>query len=221
MKQTRIIIGMILLGAAALFLFGCSSPPKEEEKAAKDALDSARVAEAPVYAANEWADADQGFAAAEAKMESKDYDEAKRLFVDAHGKAVIAIDGAGKGKAQLTSELEQLKPEVQKKVDQVKSDLKKAGKKVPKKSAASITASINEAETNSTDANQLIASGKLIDAKAKLTAASGKADEAASALTAATAPKHPPKHAVKKSTKTTAKHAVKPVAKKKTTKKKK
>src|SRR5258706_12121875 len=209
MKQTRIIIGMILLSAVTLFMFGCSQPPKEEEQAAKVALDSARTAEAPVYAANEWTDADQGMTAAEAKMESKDYDEAKRLFLEVHGKAEIAIDAAARGKALLTTELDQLKEATQKKVDAVKTELKKQQKKVPKKTAASIAATINEAESNSADANQLIASGKLIDAKAKFAAASGKADEAASALASALAPKHPAKKAVKHATMKPTKHSTK------------
>src|SRR5258706_4085611 len=213
MKKSRIIIGLVLLSAAMLFMYGCSQPPKEEEQAAKVALDSARTAEAPVYAANEWTDADQGMTAAEAKMESKDYDEAKRLFLEVHGKAEIAIDAAARGKALLTTELDQLKEATQKKVDAVKTELKKQQKKVPKKAAASIAATINEAGSNSADANQLIASGKLIDAKAKFAAASGKADEAASALQRALAPKHPAKKAVKKavmhSTKKPVKHSTK------------
>ncbi|HEY6193260.1 MAG TPA: DUF4398 domain-containing protein [Bacteroidota bacterium] len=212
MKQTRNIIGFILVGAAMLFLFGCSQPPKEEEQAARVALDSARTAEAPAYAANEWTDADQGMTAAEAKMESKDYDEAKRLFLDAHAKAEIAIDAAARGKAQLTTEVDQLKEATQKKVDAVKADLKKAQKKLPKKTASSIAATLGEAETDNADANQLISTGKLIDGKAKLVMASGKADEAASALASAIAPKHPAKKAVKHvAKKTSKKSAKKPV----------
>jgi hypothetical protein len=221
MKNNRFIALLLFLGAAALFLAGCSQPPQEEQNAARVALDSARTAEAPVYAPNEWSDADQGFTAAEAKMASKDYDEAKKLYLEVHGKAVIALDAAEKGKAQLTTELDQLKPDVQKKIDQVKADLGKKAKKLSKKDAPAIKAMVTEVESNNSDGIQLIAAGKLMDGKAKLVAASGKADEAASALATAAAPKKVVKKAVKHASKPAAKHTAKKTAKRKTTKKKK
>lgn len=192
MKHIRLTLLVLSLSVAAMALFGCAQPPREEEKAAKDAVAAARTAEAPVYASKEWTDADQLFTTAETKMSDKEYGEAKKLFLEASEKAKIAKESAERNKADLSKELAQSKEAAQKAVEQVRTEFGKLRNKVSRTSVVPIEAAIKDAEGNLTDANQLIASGKLKDAKSKLAAASSKADEATTALAAAMTPKHKP-----------------------------
>ncbi len=85
-----------------------------------------------------------------------------------------------------------LKETTQKAVEKVKTEFNKYHKKVSKESVATIEIAIKDAESNLTGATELIAGGKLMDAKPKLTAASSKADEATSALARAMTAKHKP-----------------------------
>lgn len=192
MKQIRFTIFFLTLSAAAITLFSCAQPPKDEEKTAKDAIAAARNAEAPDYASKEWLEAYQTVTMAESKMENKDYDEAKKLFLEAGEKARAAEKTAEKSKAELNTELTHSKETAQKAVDKVKTEFNRQHKKVSKESVTTIEMAIKDAESNLAGATELIASGKLMDAKAKLTTASSKADEATSALARAMTAKHKP-----------------------------
>jgi hypothetical protein len=192
MKQIRFTVFLLTLSAAAITLFSCAQPPQDEEKAAKDAIAAARNAEAPDYASKEWSEAYQSVTLAESKMGNKDYDEAKKLFLEASEKARVAKETAEKSKAELSTELTHSKETAQKAVEKVKTEFNKQHKKVSKESVATIEMAIKDAERNLAGATELIASGKLMDAKPKLTAASGKADEATSALAKGMTAKHKP-----------------------------
>jgi Na+/phosphate symporter len=192
MKQIRFTVFLLALSAAALTLFSCAQPPKDEEKAANDAIAAARNAEAPDYASKEWSEANQTVTMAATKMENKDYDEAKKLFLEASEKARVAKETAEKSKAELNTELTRSKQTAQKAVEKVKTEFNKYHKKVSKESVATIEMAIKDAESNLAEATELIAGGKLMDAKAKLTTASSKADEATSALARAMTAKHKP-----------------------------
>jgi len=204
MKYIRLTLLFLALSAASILLFGCAQPPKEEEKAAKDAIAAARDAEAPVYASREWSDADQRFTMAETKMASKDYDEAKKLLLEASEKAKIAKETAEKNKSDLVTELAQSKETAQNAIEHVKTEFNKQHKKVAKKAAATIETTIRHAETDLASAERSILGGNLMDAKPKLAAASSKAAEATSALATAMTAKHKPmatKHTQKQGTK--------------------
>lgn len=190
MKQIRFTIFLLTLSAAAVTLFSCAQPPNDEEKAAKDAIAAARNADAPDYASKEWSEAFQTVTMAQTKMENKDYDEAKKLFLEASEKARVAKETAEKSKAELNTELTHSKQTAQKAVEKVKTEFNKYHKKVSKESVATIEMAIEDAESNLAGATELIAGGKLMDAKPKLTAASGKADEATSALAKGMRAKH-------------------------------
>jgi len=190
MKQIRFTILLLALSAAAVTLFSCAQAPQDEEKAAKDAIEVARNAEASIYASKEWSDADQMYTTAETKMSAKEYDEAKNLFIGASEKARVAKESADRNKADLNEELASSKEAVEKAVKQVKMDFRTQRAKVSKRSANAIAAAIKDAENNLAEANRLIVGGKLMDAKLKFTDASNKAAEATSALGTTKTAKH-------------------------------
>jgi hypothetical protein len=194
----------------AFVLSGCASPPKEEEKSAKDAIQAAQDAGAPIYAAQEWNDADVAFRGAEAKMQNKDYDEAKTQFTAALEKAGMAKLAAEKNKSEQAKELAKSKESTLAAIAHAKSELGKQRKKVTKAAAGNVDAMIKEAEQSVDAANNSIASGKLNEAKEMLAAASGKVEGATSALSTAVAAKHTKPAAKVHAKSVTAKHA-KPV----------
>jgi hypothetical protein len=195
----------------AFVIISCSSPPKEEEKSAKDAIQAAQNAEAPTYAVQEWNDADASLRNAEAKMQSKDYNEAKTLFTAALEKAGIAKLAAEKNKAELAKELTKSKESTLAAISHAKSELDKQRKKVTKDAAGNVEAMIKEAGQGLDAANNSIASGKLNEAKETLAAASGKVESATSALATAVAAKHTKPAAKAHATSGTTKHT-RPVA---------
>lgn len=189
MNSLRSIILFFAFIIAFAFI-GCSSPPKEEEKSAQDAIQAAQNAEAPTYAVQEWNDADSSLRNAEVKMQSKDYNEAKTLFTVALEKAGIAKLAAEKNKAELAKELTKSKESTLAAISHTRSELDKERKKVTKDVVGNVEAMIKEAEQGLDDANNSIASGKLNKAKETLAAASGKVESATSYLATAAASKH-------------------------------
>jgi hypothetical protein len=211
MNTLRSIILFFSSITMAFVLSGCSSPPKEEEKSAKDAIQAAQNAEAPTYAAQEWNDADAAYRGAEAKMQNKDYNEAKTLFTAALEKAGMAKLAAERNKAELAKELTKSKESTLAAIAHAKSELDKRRKTVTKVAAGNVEAMIKEAEQGLDAANNSIASGKLNEAKETLAAASGKVESATSALATAVASKHTKPAAKVHATSGTTKHS-KPVA---------
>lgn len=209
MNKLRILLSCLAVITMVIFLFGCAQPPKAEETAAKEAIDAARNAEAPAYALSEWSDADRAFTAAEAKMSSKEYNDAKTLFLSTQEKARVAKDAAEKNKADLSAELTQSKEAAENAVSLLKSEFKKLRKRVPKAPSLNIEATIKEAEGSLANANQLILSGKLMEAKAKIADASAKAEVATSALKAATTVKHAKASSAKRTKAVVPKHTSK------------
>jgi ribosomal protein S20 len=182
MKLAR---GAWLNAAFVLIVFafmGCAQPPKEEEKAAKDAIEAAQNGQADMYAVSEWRAARSAFKDGETKLENKDYDEAKKLFQDAQEKAVIAEDAARRNKADLATELSSLKESVDKSIASARRDFSKLRKHMNKKSARNIDAMIKNAANDLADANRMLLNGKLNWAKENFLDASRKADNAVTAL---------------------------------------
>ncbi len=161
---------------------GCAQPPKEEEKAAKDAIEAAQNSQADTYAQSEWRVASGAFKDGETKLENKDYDEAKKLFQEAQEKAVIAEDAARRNKADLATELSSLKESVDKSIASARRDFSRLRKHMNKKSARNIDAMIKNAANDLADANRMLLDGKLKGAKQNFLDASRNVDNGIMAL---------------------------------------
>lgn len=83
--RSVLTVGLVL--SLALAFVSCAQPPEEELKAAQTALDSAKRAEADVYAPDAYRSAESTLKDARAKVEQKDYEVAKTAAIRAKEQA--------------------------------------------------------------------------------------------------------------------------------------
>jgi hypothetical protein len=106
---------------AAAFVAGCASqpPPVEQMATSRSTLEEAQRAGANEHAPVELRDAQQKYAAANAAMGRKDYDQARRLATEAAADARLAGAKAQTARAQAAV------AEVNKGLDTLRSELQK------------------------------------------------------------------------------------------------
>ncbi len=112
---------LALLFLGSVFVAGCAKPPSEEIDAASAAMDAAQSAEAPVYAPESWAMAQEAEAQLEAELVaeeqafalSRSYDKAKSLAEAAKAAAdkaaADAVSGREVARSEATQTIEQAK----------------------------------------------------------------------------------------------------------------
>ncbi len=83
--RSVLTVGLVL--SLALAFVSCAQPPEEELKAAQAALDSAKRAEANVYAPDAYRSAENTLKDARAKVEQEDYEAAKAAAIRAKEQA--------------------------------------------------------------------------------------------------------------------------------------
>jgi hypothetical protein len=105
MKQVKWLFPIVVVLGLALALAGCSKPPEAEQKAAKDAMDSAVSAGADKYAAADFDAAKKTWDSAEAQMKEKKYKEAKQAYIDAKAGLEKAKAGVEAGKKAMADEV--------------------------------------------------------------------------------------------------------------------
>ncbi len=98
---------------AALFLVallsaGCDDPPEREMHQAEGAIDAARVAGAPAYAAAELRAAEAALQKSQAAVTERDYRQALSAALDARELAREAARAASENRARARSEVDQL-----------------------------------------------------------------------------------------------------------------
>jgi len=108
---------------------GCSKPPTEEMAKAEKAVEDAKQKEAPAYAPDLFAKADESLKKAKDMVTAKKYKEAKQAFVETEGLAQQAISGVEPAKAKMKADAEQAIQDIQKAIDEVKAFVEGAQKK--------------------------------------------------------------------------------------------
>jgi len=83
MKNFRYAVSFMMVFALTLVFIGCAKPPQAERSDAKAALDAALAANADKYAATGFNAAKNLWVAAEDKMNTKKYAEAKQDYINA------------------------------------------------------------------------------------------------------------------------------------------
>lgn len=92
-------LAVALAGAAALST-GCATPPTKELSQAQGAIDTARAAGAPTYAAAEFAAAEETLARAHAEVAVRDYRAALGHALDSSARAQVAATTAVEGRVK-------------------------------------------------------------------------------------------------------------------------
>jgi hypothetical protein len=105
MKRGILIVSLLLFPALLLIL-GCGGEPTNELAAAKQALESARAAEADKYALDLFGQAEDAITEAENLIVEKNYAEAKKRLMDAKDLADQAASQAVTNKDNTKTEVE-------------------------------------------------------------------------------------------------------------------
>jgi len=136
---------LFLLG----LLTGCGKPPQKEIEAAKAAIDSARAAEADLYARPVIELAQAALARSDSSVAVKDYSRAKTFALRAKQLADSSITVAMQQKQQRKSEATRLMDQVRGLVDSLKAVVYLPGKKLSaevQKHVARVDSLVNEAK---------------------------------------------------------------------------
>ncbi|HBH87766.1 MAG TPA: hypothetical protein DDY17_09235 [Syntrophaceae bacterium] len=104
MKYFKYAVSLMMIFALALMFIGCAQPPEAEKTAAKVAMDAAVAAGAEKYATADFDAAKNLWAASEAQMSGKKYEEAKKGYVSAKAAFEKAVVAAAAGKKAMTDE---------------------------------------------------------------------------------------------------------------------
>jgi hypothetical protein len=108
--------GIISAVCASVLIAGCAKAPQQESAAAKAAIESAKTANAPVFAAAQFNAAQEMVNAALADIKAQDakspfsrnYDKAKKMLVEATAAAEAAKAAVGANKAKIIEEAKAL-----------------------------------------------------------------------------------------------------------------
>ncbi len=118
----------LLIVSFALFT-GCAKPPTEEMAKAEKAVEEAKQKEAPAYAPEQFAKADESLKKAKELVTAKKYKEAKQAATETEGLAQQAVAGVEPAKTKMKTDAEQLAQDIQKIIDEAKAALEGAAKK--------------------------------------------------------------------------------------------
>lgn len=136
LKKRNVLSLMCVLAAFSFALvMGCAQPPAEEMAKADKAVAEAKAKEANLYAQDAFKKAEDAFKKAKDQVAAKQYKEAKQLAIDTVALAQQAIAGVEAGKAKMKEDAAKIAADVDKALDELKTDVAMAIKKklpVPK-----------------------------------------------------------------------------------------
>jgi predicted S18 family serine protease len=143
---SRVVKGILML---AIFALGaCAKPPTQEITQAEQAIQDAVQKEAGLYAQDLMQKAQDSLKKAKDLVTQKKYDEAKKAAEEAANFAKQAIPAAEQNKAKLKADVEQMVPEIQKALDELKALVAKSGKRMARNEAAQVNEMIKKWETD-------------------------------------------------------------------------
>lgn len=192
MLKNRYLLSMFVFMAFSFALvMGCAQPPTEEMAKADKAVAEAKAKEANLYAQDAFKKAEDAFKKANDQVAAKQYKEAKQVAIDTVALAQLAIAGVEAGKAKMKEDAAKIAADVDKALDDLKTDVAAAIKKklaVPKEE---VQAAIGKWGVDLAVVKDKLQGGKISEAlgelKAMLTAVGAKKDEIAKLETPAAA----------------------------------
>jgi hypothetical protein len=190
-KRKVLSLLCVLVAFAFALVMGCAQPPTEEMAKADKAIAEAKEKEANLYAQDALKKAEDVFKKAKEQVAAKQYKEAKQAAIDTVALAQQAIAGVAAGKAKMQEEAAKMAVDVDKALDELKTDVAMAIKKklpVPKEE---VQAAIGKWGVDLASLKDKLQSGKISEAfgelKAMMTAVGAKKEEISKLVTSAPA----------------------------------
>ena len=191
MRINWIVCAMAVM---ALFVTGCSKAPQAEIDAAKAALEQAAVAEADVYATDQYAAAEDAMKALEAELTVQEeksslfrrYGKAKELAAEVQTASAAAADAAVAGKQQVQAEATDAIAATRELLAEVQDMLAKAPTgKGTQADLAAMKADLEGVATALDEADAALAAGGFMEAKTGADAAREVLEQVQADITAA------------------------------------
>ncbi len=179
--RSVLTLGLVL--SLAITFVSCAQPPEEELKAAQAALDSAKKAEADIYAPDAYRTAKSTLDDARAKVEQKDYDAAKAGAIRAKDQADQATALAGTNKQNTRNEAQALVNRLSTGLTEARATLNKAPRgKGADGDLDQLSSDLGQAEASLGEAKNSLSAGKAKDALAQAKSAEGKLSQVQGAV---------------------------------------
>lgn len=152
---------VLMLSLTIAFLYGCAKPPKKEVENAEKTIAEAKQKEADLYVQDIFMKAEDSLKKANDLITVKKYREAKKAAEDAISFAQQAISMVEPNKAKMKTEVEQMIPEVQGAMDELKSLVAKAIKKKASINREEIQSSIGKWEIDMVNVKDQLQGGRI------------------------------------------------------------
>jgi len=163
---SHVVKGILMI---AIFALGaCAKPPTQEITQAEQAIQDATQKEAGLYAQDLLQKAQDSLKKAKDLVTQKKYDEAKKAAEEAANFARQASSAAEQNKAKLKADVEQMGPEIQKALDELKALVAKSGKRLARNEANQINEMIKKWGTDLAAAQKAIQDQKFQEAAGQL-----------------------------------------------------
>lgn len=190
-KRSVWSLSCVLVALSFVMVMGCASPPTEEMAKADKAIADAKAKGGDIYAAEAFKKAEDAFKKAKDQVAAKQYKEAKQAAIDTVALAQQAIAGVAAGQAKMKEDAAKMLAEVEKALDELKTDVALAIKKklpVPKEE---VQAAIGKWGVDLAAVKDKIQGEKISEAlgelKAMMTAVSAKKEDIGKMVAAAPA----------------------------------
>jgi len=190
-KRNVLSLLCVLVAFSFALVMGCAQPPTEEMAKADKAVADAKAKEANLYAQDALKKAEDAFKKAKDQVAAKQYKEAKQAAIDTVALAQQAIAGVAAGQAKMKEDAAKIAADVDKALDELKTDVATAIKKklpVPKEE---VQAAIGKWGVDLAAVKDKLQGGKISEAsgelKAMMTAVSAKKEEIAKLVASAPA----------------------------------
>jgi len=152
---------VLTLSLTIAFLYGCAKPPTKEVENAKKAIAEAKQKEVDLYVQDIYIKAEDSLKKAEDLIAVKKYKDAKKAAEEAASFALQAIPMVETNKAKMKTGVEQMIPEVQGALDELKSLVAKAIKKKAQINREEIQSSIGKWEIDMVNIKDQLQGGRV------------------------------------------------------------
>ena len=183
LKKRYMSLLCVLVAFSFALVVGCAQPPTEEIAKADKAVAEAKEKEANLYAVDAFKKAEDAFKKAKDQVAAKQYKEAKQAAIDTVALAQQAIASVEAGKAKMKEDAAKVAADVDKALDDLKTDVAAAIKKKLAVQREEVQAAIGKWGVDLAVVKDKLQSGKISEAfgelKAMLTAVVAKKEEIA------------------------------------------
>lgn len=182
-KRCLLLVLSLCVAFSFLLVTGCASPPTEELSKADKAIEEAKAKEANLYAEEAFKKAEDALKKAKEQVTAKQYKEAKQSAIDAVSLVQQAITGVEAGKAKMKEDALKTAADIEKAIDDLKTDVAEAIKKKLPVPREEVEAAIGKWGVDLAMVKDKLQGGKIHEAfsdfKAMMSAVSAKKDEIA------------------------------------------